>query len=189
MIHGGGYMTLSKRAIRPHQTQYLLDNGYLPVSVDYRLCPEIDLIAGPMTDVRDSLEWVRNKLPAIAQTRGIVVDPTKVIAIGWSTGGHLAMTTAWTCEKVKQQPPAAILSFYGPTDFESEGMSPCDTLCGCVAYSASSQSLGWAFPTMPLTVLAEIDSRRAEQYPERSLSLDQIRKSLPTKPVGPCSLV
>ena len=124
MIHGGGYMTLSKRAIRPHQTQFLLDNGYLPVSVDYRLCPEIDLIAGPMTDVRDALDWVRNKLPAIAGARGVNVDPTKIIAVGWSTGGHLAMTTAWTCEEVKQEPPTAILCFYGPTDFESEGVFP-----------------------------------------------------------------
>lgn len=123
MIHGGGYMTLSKTAIRPYQTQFLLENGYLPVSIDYRLCPEIDLIAGPMTDVRDALGWVRNKLPAIARNQGINVDPTKVVAIGWSTGGHLAMTTAWTCEEIGQEPPVAVLSFYGPTDFESEGAS------------------------------------------------------------------
>lgn len=124
MIHGGGFMTLSKTAVRPYQTQFLLDNGYLPVSIDYRLCPEIDLIAGPMTDVRDSLSWVRHKLPAIAQARGIVVDPTKVLAVGWSTGGHLALTTAWTCEEIGEKPPAAILSFYGPTNFESEGALP-----------------------------------------------------------------
>lgn len=123
MIHGGGFMTLSKTAIRPYQTQLLLDNGYLPVSIDFRLCPEIDLISGPMTDVRDALGWVRGKLPAIAQAHGIKVDPKKVIAIGWSTGGHLAMTTAWTCEEIKQEPPTAILSFYGPTDFHSDGAS------------------------------------------------------------------
>ena len=178
-------MTLSKRAIRPHQTQLLLDNGYLPVSVDYRLCPEIDLIAGPMTDVRDALDWVRNKLPAIAGARGVVMDPTKVIAVGWSTGGHLAMTTAWTCEEVRQEPPTAILCFYGPTDFESEGAPPSDLTS--LAYSAPT-SMGW-IPAMSLTIAAEIDSRRAEQYPERSISLDQIRKSLPTKPVCPLFLV
>ena len=38
-------------------------------------------------------------------------------------------------------------------------------------------------PLLALTIIPEIDSRRAEQYPERSMSLDQIRKSLPTKPV------
>ena len=142
MVHGGGYMTLSKRAIRPYQTQYLLDNGYLPVSVDYRLCPEIDLIAGPMTDVRDALGWVRDKLPDIARARGVPVDPTKVIAVGWSTGGHLAMTTAWTCEEVGQEPPTAILCFYGPTNFESEGASR-----PLLAYPTSPQGWEWAiFP-------------------------------------------
>lgn len=93
MIHGGGYMTLSKQTVRPHQTQFLLDNDYLPVSIDCRLYPEIDLIAGPMTEVRDALDWMRSKLPAIARARGVAIDATKIIAIGWSTGGHLAMTT------------------------------------------------------------------------------------------------
>ena len=126
MIHGGGYMTLSRRAVRPYQTQYLLDNGYLPVSVDHRLCPEIDLMSGPMTDVRDALAWLRKDLPRIAKARGVTVDPTRIIALGWSTGGHLAMSTAWTCKEVGQEPPAAILSFYPPTNFESEGSSPSD---------------------------------------------------------------
>lgn len=134
MVHGGGYMTLSKSAIRPHQTRFLLDNGCLPISIDYRLCPEIDLIGGPMSDVRDALDWVRNKLPGIARARGVIVDPTKIIVVGWSTGGHLAMTTAWTCEEVGQKPPSAILCFYGPTDFESEGAYPSDL--SLLAYSA-----------------------------------------------------
>ena len=42
---------------------------------------------------------------------------------------------------------------------------------------------------LSLTLFAEIDSRRVEQYPGRSMSLDQIRKSLPTKPVSPRSLI
>ena len=177
-------MTLSKTAIRPYQTQFLLDNGYLPVSIDFRLCPEIDLIAGPMTDVRDALRWVRDTLPAIARTHGINVDPTKVVAIGWSTGGHLAMTTAWTCEEIGQEPPVAILSFYGPTDFQSESASPMiPPLAACSAFFANF-CLGRILVRSLITI-ADIDRRRAEQYPERTMSLDRIRKSLPTKPVSP----
>lgn len=127
-------MTLSKTAIRPYQTQFLLDNGYLPVSIDFRLCPEIDLIAGPMTDVRDALGWVREKLPGIALSHGVKLDTTNVIAVGWSTGGHLAMTTAWTCKEIGQEPPAAILSFYGPTDFQSEGTFPLVFDSSCSIY-------------------------------------------------------
>ena len=36
-----------------------------------------------------------------------------------------------------------------------------------------------------LIVNADIDRKRAEQYPERSMSLDQIRNSLGSKPVSP----
>ena len=170
-------MTLSKRAIRPHQTQYLLDNGYLPVSIDHRLCPEIDLISGPMTDVRDALTWIRKQLPEIVRSHGMTVNPAKVVVIGWSTGGHLAMTTAWTCEEVGQEPPAAILSFYGPTNFESDGM-----LSSYLLFSYFL-SLRRSLPGNRLTSVTEIDHKRADHLPGRKMSFDRIRKSLSTKPV------
>lgn len=121
MFHGGGYITLSRKAVRPAQTLYLLDNGILPISFDYRLCPEINLIDGPITDTRDALFWVQNQLPKIAQSRGIKVDTDRIVAIGWSTGGHLAMTMGWTAQEVGLKPPRAILNFYGQTDFDSAG--------------------------------------------------------------------
>ena len=123
-------MTLSKKAVRPAQTSFLIANGILPISLDYRLCPEIDLIDGPMTDVRDAYAWAkspsRNGLQGIldAKKTRVQVDVTKIVVIGWSTGGHLAMTTAWTTKEAGLTPPSAILSFYGPTDFESGGERP-----------------------------------------------------------------
>ncbi|KAI1416405.1 BcPKS16, polyketide synthase [Hypoxylon sp. FL1857] len=121
MIHGGGHMTLSRKAIRPAQTSFLLENGVLPVSFDYRLCPQVNLLDGPIADIRDAYQWTKTELPAILERRGITIDPTRVAVIGWSTGGHLAMTTDWTSRSLGIDPPRAILSFYGPTDFESGG--------------------------------------------------------------------
>ena len=40
MIHGGGHVLSTRKDIRDDQTQILLKAGFLPVSVDYRLCPE-----------------------------------------------------------------------------------------------------------------------------------------------------
>lgn len=120
MLHGGGYMTLSRRAVRPHQTQYLLKNNILPISLDYRLCPEVDVLSGPITDVCDAVSWARTTLPKIAREQGVLVDVNKLVVVGWSTGGHLAMTTAWTCSTKGIKPPSAILSFYAPTNFEHE---------------------------------------------------------------------
>ncbi|KAL8933262.1 MAG: hypothetical protein Q9211_005878, partial [Gyalolechia sp. 1 TL-2023] len=123
MIHGGGHMTLTRKAIRPAQTAFLLDHGILPVSLDYRLCPEINIIDGPMTDIRDGYAWARSPsgLQAVLDARSIrlKVDSTKIVMIGWSTGGHLAMTTAWTTKELGLPPPNAVLAFYSPTDFTS----------------------------------------------------------------------
>ena len=55
MIHGGGHVMLSRKDVRSKQTQLLLENGRLPVSIDYRLCPEVNINDGPMTDVCDAL--------------------------------------------------------------------------------------------------------------------------------------
>jgi acyl transferase domain-containing protein/acetyl esterase/lipase/acyl carrier protein len=120
MIHGGGHMLLSRRAIRSAQTRHLLRQGFLPVSIDYRLCPEINLIDGPITDVCDAYRWARTLLPEIALTEGRVqLDPSRMVVIGWSTGGHLAMSLGWTAKAAGMSPPNAVLSFYGPVDFES----------------------------------------------------------------------
>ena len=116
-------MTLSRKAIRPLQTAFLLAHDVLPISIDYRLCPETNLIDGPITDVCDAYAWVQTKLQAVVKSRGILVDEKRIVVIGWSTGGHLAMTTAWKSKEAGLKPPVAILSFYGPTDFESGGES------------------------------------------------------------------
>ena len=115
-------MTLSKRAIRPAQTSLLQSRGLLPISLDYRLCPEINLIDGPMTDVRDAYAWVQNGgLQDAVRDEDILIDTDAIVVIGWSTGGHLAMTTAWTTKKISLKPPRAVLAFYSPVDFESGG--------------------------------------------------------------------
>ena len=121
MIHGGGHVMLSRKDIRPRQTQMLLKAGFLPISIDYRLCPETSLLEGPMYDVCNALRWVRITLPKLVLQRDdIHVDGKQVVAVGWSTGGHLAMTLAWTSLRNGIEPPQAVLSFYSPTDYEDK---------------------------------------------------------------------
>jgi acetyl esterase/lipase len=122
MIHGGGFMTLSRKAVRPAQAKYLLANGLLPVSIDYRLCPEVNIVEGPISDVRDAYVWARTELPSMLSQYGISVDCNQAVALGWSTGGHLAMSLGWSTRDIDVPPPLAVLSFYAPVDFESGGM-------------------------------------------------------------------
>ena len=121
MIHGGGHIMLSRKDIRQKQTKLLLDHGLLPVSIDYRLCPEVNIIEGPMADVCDALQWARFQLPAMKlNCPELRIDGEKVVVVGWSTGGHLAMTLAWTALQHNLKPPEAILAFYCPTDYEAD---------------------------------------------------------------------
>lgn len=166
MVHGGGHMTLSRKAVRPAQTSVLLANNILPISLDYRLCPEVDLISGPMADVCDAYSWAQTTLQGLMDRRGIKIDSTKIVIVGWSTGGHLAMTTAWTTKEIGLKPPCAILAFYSPTDFESGGKRR--------VRNSNENAL----------TSIDLDISRANQYPGRKLSLDQIRKSLPKRPVS-----
>ncbi|MCJ1352385.1 MAG: hypothetical protein MMC33_002369 [Icmadophila ericetorum] len=121
MIHGGGHIMLSRKDIRSKQTSLLLEHGLLPVSVDYRLCPEVALAEGPIPDVCTALQWARQMLPALKLQRpDIRPDGDKVVVVGWSTGGTLALTLAWTAPQIGLKPPDAILAFYCPTDYESD---------------------------------------------------------------------
>lgn len=123
MIHGGSHMIFSRKDVRPAQTRLLLSKGFLPVSLDYRLCPEVSLSKGPMEDVCDALDWARNKLPNLPQfkhTKGLNIDGEKVVVVGWSSGGQLAMSLAWTAPQRGLKPPSAILAFYSPSDYEDE---------------------------------------------------------------------
>ncbi len=114
-------MIFSRKDTRPAQTRLLLSKGFLPVSVDYRLCPEVSLSQGAMVDVCDALDWCGSQLPAIVWRHfGLRIDGQNVVVVGWSSGGQLAMSLGWTAPSRGLKPPSAALVFYAPTDYEDE---------------------------------------------------------------------
>ncbi len=121
MIHSGGNCLFTRKEVNRKQTKLLLENGFLPVSVDYRLCPEVNVLEGPMTDVCDALRWARYQLPTMRlNCPGLRVDGERVVVVGWSTGGTLAMTLAFTALQQGLKPPEAILAFYCPTNWADD---------------------------------------------------------------------
>jgi acetyl esterase/lipase len=113
---------LSRKDIRAKQNLLLLDHGILPISIDYRLCPEKNIIQGPFEDLCDAYAWAHERLPLLpledAHGRPLSIEPGKIAVLGWSTGGMLAMSLAWTAPEWGLPPPVAILAFYCPTDYE-----------------------------------------------------------------------
>lgn len=110
---------LSRKDIRPKQTALLLANGFLPVSIDYRLCPEVNIVDGAMTDVCDALVWARETLPCLGDL-GVRVNGDKVAVVGWSTGGTLSLQLGYTARDRGIKAPDATLAFYCPSNFEDE---------------------------------------------------------------------
>ncbi|KAI2464232.1 hypothetical protein F4781DRAFT_436610 [Annulohypoxylon bovei var. microspora] len=152
MVHGGGHIMLSRKDVRPKQTQVLLDAGFLPISVDYRLCPETTLLEGPITDVRDALGWVRNTLPSLARKRPDVrITGDRVVAVGWSTGGTLALSLGWTALSAGLQPPQAILAFYCPTDYEDACWSRENKPYGDAALTTEAYNIWEGISDSPIT--------------------------------------
>lgn len=99
----------------------LIEHGYLPISTDYRLVPETNLFDGPMTDTCDALEWAREVLPSLTLSGPAVrPDPNKVVALGWSSGGQLAMSLGYLAPPRGIRAPDAILAMYPPSDMESD---------------------------------------------------------------------
>lgn len=123
MIHGGGFLTLSRKAVRIRQTKHLLAQGLLPVSLDYRLCPQVNAVDGAVADVADACRWAQHVLPDLVADRGVVLDRSRYVAVGWSTGGTLAMTTAWAAQEAGVAAPTAILAFYCPVSYDPKSRS------------------------------------------------------------------
>ena len=98
----------------------LIERGFLPISTDYRLCPETNLFEGPMTDCCDALKWATETLPTLPLSGPTVrPDPTKVVSLGWSSGGQLAMSLGYTAPVKGIKAPDAIFALYPPSDMES----------------------------------------------------------------------
>lgn len=110
---------LSRKDIRPKQTALLLANGFLPVSIDYRLCPEVNIVDGAMTDICDALVWARETLPHLGNI-GVKVNGEKVAVVGWSTGGTLSLQLGFAARNRGIKAPEAALVFYCPSNYEDD---------------------------------------------------------------------
>jgi acetyl esterase/lipase len=75
------------------QITYLVERGFVVVTPEYRLCPQVSLYDGPIQDAKDALKWCQTYLPALMEHKDVKVDAKKTVAMGHSAGGALALTT------------------------------------------------------------------------------------------------
>jgi acetyl esterase/lipase len=107
-IHGGGLIWGTREDITKEMIQLYTSNGFSLFSIDYRLAPESKL-PDILEDVQDALLWIESEGP-----KHFSIDPRKIVIIGGSAGGFLAL-----CSGTFKHKPRAIVSFYGYGDISA----------------------------------------------------------------------
>jgi acetyl esterase/lipase len=77
------------------QIAFLVNKGFVVVTPEYRLCPQVNLYEGPVQDAKDVYHWCREDLGTMLNKEGLKcnVDEEKIVVMGHSAGGMLALTT------------------------------------------------------------------------------------------------
>jgi acetyl esterase/lipase len=80
--------------VNKDQVQDCVERGWIVVVPNHRLCPQVDLLEGPVQDIRDLLSWIyKGELDRVIAEKGSSVksDLDKVVAFGTSAGGTLSL--------------------------------------------------------------------------------------------------
>ncbi|MBL1076716.1 alpha/beta hydrolase [Nocardia sp. 2] len=121
-VHGGGFAE-GDRGEGPKWHQWLNDRGYAVFAVDYRLSPPPRWNEAP-ADVKCAVGWVKQHAAAY------LVDPERVMVIGGSAGGNLALMAAYAGEQVPPSCPVpdtsvkAVAAFYPAVDLAAMYSDP-----------------------------------------------------------------
>lgn len=115
---GGGWL-LGHPTMNPTaQIEDSLERGWIVLSPDHRLCPQVNILEGPMGDIRSLHTWVHDGyLDAELKAHNVplTIDKSKIIATGSASGGHACLGLAFDPETTPL--PAAILDLYAPKNF------------------------------------------------------------------------
>lgn len=127
-FHGGGWQAGSKRDGR-NWCGFFANQGYLGVSVGYRFRPEFPWPA-QVEDAKASIRYLR------AHAKELNIDPNRIVAMGDSAGGYLALMLGVTgpedgLEGDGGNPGVssrvqAVVSYYGGGDFTNMKPWPAD---------------------------------------------------------------
>jgi len=119
-LHGSAWHYLDKDVGTRRFFRHLAAQGHVIVDLAYTLAPKAQVEA-MVADVKRAIAWVK------AHAAEYGVNPARVVLMGASAGGHLALLAAYTPNDPRWQPAdvsadtsvRAVVSYYGPTDLES----------------------------------------------------------------------
>ena len=104
LVHGGAWTAGNKDQL-DFIARFLAGHGYAVVAINYRLAPKAKFPA-QLEDCRDALRWMRQHAAEYH------IDPTRLAAWGYSSGGQLAALLGVTTPGL-----AAVVAGGAPCDF------------------------------------------------------------------------
>ncbi len=116
-LHGGGWHYGDKNRGTRTLFNHLIAQGHLVMEAAYTLAPKANLY-GMLTDVKRAIAWLKINAAALG------IDPERVVLMGASAGGHLALLAAYTPNAPRFQPAnldmdtsvRAVAAFCPPVD-------------------------------------------------------------------------
>jgi acetyl esterase/lipase len=105
-IHGGALINGHRESVPGWLTAACRENGYVLVSIDYRLAPETQL-PEIIRDVEDAFHWIREE-----GAQQFQADTRRIAVVGGSAGGYLTLMTGFRV----QPRPTALVSLWGYGD-------------------------------------------------------------------------
>ncbi|KAF4213859.1 hypothetical protein CNMCM5878_009921 [Aspergillus fumigatiaffinis] len=177
-FHAGGFTIGSRFLFNLEEIETLLGFGFVVVLADYRLCPHVSLYEGPIQDARDAFRWVKTTLPELMRREvGLVLDPSRVVAFGQSSGGTLALhlvglttlsRSLFSKHHVHKEVAHVLASF-------SQGSLPDSPQAIAAFYAAAYFSDStWSQPTPGSEMMPPIDpsfAQRVLSEPPRSMTV------------------
>jgi acetyl esterase/lipase len=116
-LHGSGWHYMDKDMLTRPFFSHLANQGHVIMDVGYTLAPVTDLF-GMVADVKRAVAWLK------ANSSAYEVDPERIVLMGGSAGGHLALLSAFASGHPELHPPdvnvdttvRAVVAYYAPID-------------------------------------------------------------------------
>src|SRR5262245_43848782 len=88
LFHGGGW-AMGEPQWAFSRARHYAQRGMVAIAAQYRLSDQKEITPHEaVADARAAIRWVR------AHAKSLGVDPKRIVAFGWSAGGHLAASAA-----------------------------------------------------------------------------------------------
>jgi acetyl esterase/lipase len=120
-LHGSAWYLWDKDCGTRPFFHHLAAQGHVVMDVAYRLCPEVNFV-GMVGDAKRSVAWMK------ANAARFGVNSERVVLMGASAGGHIALLAAHSCNHFQLTPEVlrdvdtsvrAVVSYYGVSDLRA----------------------------------------------------------------------